>query len=82
MYHRSLGRDARVPRMIVHAKARELRARGHTYNEIAAELGVSKSSVSLWVRDMPRPGRVSYDECRQRNAEGVAKYWETESATS
>ena len=62
----------------VHAKARELRARGHTYNEIAAELGVSKSSVSLWVRDMPRPGRVSYDECRQRNAEGVAKYWETE----
>ncbi len=38
----------------LHAKARDLRARGHTYNEIAAELGVSKSSVSLWVRDMPR----------------------------
>jgi Homeodomain-like domain len=44
-----------------HAKARELRAQGRTYKEIAAELGVSKSSVSLWVRDLPRPGRLSYD---------------------
>lgn len=34
-------------------QARELRARGKTLAEIAAELGVSKSSVSLWVRDVP-----------------------------
>jgi hypothetical protein len=31
---------------------RELRAQGWTYNEIAAEVGVSKSSVSLWCRDV------------------------------
>jgi len=40
------------------AKARELRADGMTLNEIATALGVSKSSVSLWVRDVefePRP---------------------------
>ncbi|WP_030262171.1 hypothetical protein [Streptomyces violens] len=37
------------------AQARELRRAGKTYNEIVAELGVSKSSVSLWVRDLPKP---------------------------
>ncbi|MFG3120003.1 hypothetical protein ACGF4C_37295 [Streptomyces sp. NPDC048197] len=37
------------------AKARELRKQGRTYNEIVAELGVAKSSVSLWVRDLPKP---------------------------
>ncbi len=40
------------------AKARELRAQAWTLNEIAAELGVSKASVSVWVRDVdftPRP---------------------------
>ncbi|MEU9122986.1 hypothetical protein AB0C96_24505 [Streptomyces sp. NPDC048506] len=36
-------------------KARELRLTGKTYDEIVAELGVSKSSVSLWVRDLPKP---------------------------
>ena len=59
-------------------KARELRARGCTYDEIATELGVSKGSVSLWVRDMPRRGRLSYAEFRKRNAEGVARYWAAE----
>ena len=34
-------------------KARELRAQELSYNEIATRLGVSKSSVSLWVRDLP-----------------------------
>jgi transposase len=62
----------------LHAKARDLRAKGRTYDEIAAELGVSKASVSLWVRDMPRPGRISYAEFRQRNAAGVSKYWQAE----
>lgn len=37
------------------AKARELRTQGKTYDEIQLELGVSKSSVSLWVRDLPKP---------------------------
>ena len=31
------------------AKARDLREQGLDYEEIAAQLGVSKSSVSLWV---------------------------------
>ncbi|MEV0646785.1 resolvase [Phytomonospora sp. NPDC050363] len=32
--------------------ARELRRQGKTYDEIVGELGCSKSSVSLWVRDI------------------------------
>lgn len=58
---------------------RELRARGYTYLEIVAELGVSKSSASLWCRDMPRVGRLSNEEIRKRNAEGVSAFWAKES---
>src|SRR5215475_2273508 len=56
----------------LHARARLLREQGYDYNRIAAELGVSKSSVSLWVRDIPRPERLSYGESRKRAAEGAA----------
>ncbi|MET8633636.1 hypothetical protein ACFVHS_01720 [Streptomyces sp. NPDC057746] len=38
-------------------RARELRLQGWTYDRIEAELGCSRSSVSLWVRDLPRPER-------------------------
>ncbi|MFJ6528857.1 hypothetical protein ACIQMZ_26770 [Streptomyces longwoodensis] len=38
-------------------RARELRLQGHTYDQIQRELGVSKSSISLWVRDLPKPER-------------------------
>ncbi|MFG3022225.1 hypothetical protein ACGFZQ_27365 [Streptomyces sp. NPDC048254] len=38
-------------------KARELRLQGWTYDRIQVELGCSKSSISLWVRDLPRPER-------------------------
>jgi transposase len=62
----------------LHAKARLLREQGYDYNRIAAELGVSKSSVSLWVRDLPWPDRLSYEECRKRAAEGVQRYWAAE----
>jgi transposase len=62
----------------LHAKARRLREQGYDYNQIAAELGVSKSSVSLWVRDLPRTGRLSYEECRKRAADGARRYWEAE----
>jgi transcriptional regulator with XRE-family HTH domain len=34
-------------------RAREMRARNMTLQDIATELGVAKSSVSLWVRDVP-----------------------------
>jgi transcriptional regulator with XRE-family HTH domain len=62
----------------VRARARELRSQGLDYEEIVAALGVSKSSVSLWVRDMPRPPRLSYEETRKRAAEGVRRYWAAE----
>ncbi len=62
----------------LHARARELREQGLDYAEIASALGVSKSSVSLWVRDMPRPERLSYEECRKRCAEGSRLYWAAE----
>lgn len=60
------------------AKARELRKQGLDYEDIVAELGVSKSSVSLWVRDLPRPPGLSYEECLKRSAEGVRRYWAAE----
>src|SRR5215469_14447694 len=62
----------------LHHQARELRTQGLAYNQIAARLGVSKSSVSLWVRDLPCPPRLSYAENRQRSAEGVRRYWAKE----
>ena len=57
------------------ARARELRAQGKAYNEIAAELGVSKSSVSVWVRDM-QP--IESQEIRRRKAAAAYRYWEIE----
>jgi Homeodomain-like domain-containing protein len=57
------------------AKARELRAQGLTYPQIAAELGVSKSSVSLWARDVPRPEPIGYTEWRKRSAEASRNAW-------
>ena len=62
----------------VRAEARELRGQGLDYEEIAARLGVSKSSVSLWVRDLPIPARLSYEECRKRSVDGTRRYWEAE----
>ncbi|MCX4609560.1 MULTISPECIES: hypothetical protein [Streptomyces] len=38
-------------------KARELRLQGWTYDQIQMELGCSKGSISLWVRDLPKPER-------------------------
>jgi predicted transcriptional regulator len=60
------------------AKARVLREQGLDLARIAAELGVSKSSVSGWVSDVPLHDRLSYQECRKRAAEGVRRYWEAE----
>ncbi|MFF8611626.1 hypothetical protein [Streptomyces sp. NPDC015350] len=43
-------------------KARELRLRGMTYDRIQVEPGCSKSSISLWVRDLPKPKPRHTDE--------------------
>jgi predicted transcriptional regulator len=60
-------------------KARELRTKGLSYNEIVAQLGVSKSSVSLWVRDIPCPKRFRYVH-NERRLEGLRKYNEARAA--
>ena len=62
----------------VRAKARALREQGLSYNQIAAELGVSKSSVSLWVRDLPRPEPLSYEAFQERHVAGVRRWWASE----
>lgn len=40
-------------KVVEQERARELRAEAWTLQEIATELGVARSSVSLWVRDVP-----------------------------
>lgn len=58
-------------------KARELRLKGLTYDQIQLELGCSKSSISLWVRDLPKPERRDPTEQAKLAAR---KRWEHELA--
>jgi transcriptional regulator with XRE-family HTH domain len=72
------------------ARARELRLQGWTYDQIEAELGCSRSSVSLWVRDLPKPEpRYTPEEQRAlmnaglerlRNAQDEARHRTKENA--
>lgn len=55
------------------ARARELRIQELSVNEIAARLGVAKSSVSLWVRDLPYPEKFSSIN-NPRRQEGLRRY--------
>lgn len=50
-------------------ECRRLRARGFTYDEIAAKTGASTGSISPWVRDVVMPRPVG-DDHRARVAEG------------
>lgn len=59
-------------------QARNLRRQGLDYGEIVAKLGVSKGSVSLWVRDLPTPPRLTPEACASRTAERMRQYWATE----
>ncbi|MET7702532.1 hypothetical protein [Streptomyces sp. NPDC005485] len=61
----------------VRGRARELRLQGWTYDQIQAELGCSKSSISLWVRDLPKPERRDPSEQAKLAAR---KRWEHELA--
>ncbi|MFI9648954.1 hypothetical protein ACIHAA_21950 [Streptomyces sp. NPDC052040] len=54
-------------------RARELRLRGWTYDRIQLELGCSKSSISLWVRDLPKPERK---RSREESAAIARRGWE------
>src|SRR5579862_3845880 len=55
------------------SKARELRVQGLKYDDIAAQLHVSKSTLSLWIRDLPKP--VSAAESRRRGTEAARQHW-------
>lgn len=59
------------------ARARELRVQGLTYDQIQVELGCSKGSISLWVRDLPKPERRDSSEQAKLAAR---KRWEHELA--
>jgi hypothetical protein len=54
-------------------KARLLRAENRTLQEIADILGVSKSSVSLWVRDVPVEIIRTYPLTRRPHGQHVAR---------
>ncbi|WP_432057469.1 hypothetical protein [Streptomyces sp. bgisy022] len=58
-------------------KARELRLQGWTYDRIQVELGCSKGSISLWVRDLPKPERR---EATEQARLAARKRWEHELA--
>ncbi|MFE6475974.1 hypothetical protein [Streptomyces rochei] len=55
----------------VRERARELRLQGWTYDRIQVELGCSKSSISLWVRNLPRPERRRTSEEAAKQAIGT-----------
>ena len=55
-------------------EARRLRTLGRSYAEIASALHVSKSSVSLWVRDLPHPKRSPEGEAAR--LAGLQRYAE------
>ncbi|GIF08767.1 helix-turn-helix domain-containing protein [Actinoplanes siamensis] len=55
-------------------RAREMRAEGRTVPEIAAALGVSKSSAYLWTRDMPLDATPEEAAARRsRNSKNIAE---------
>ncbi|MEU8539882.1 hypothetical protein AB0C52_07740 [Streptomyces sp. NPDC048717] len=54
-------------------RARALRLEGGTYDQIQLELGCSKSSISLWVRDLPKPERK---RTREEASAIARKGWE------
>ncbi|MGW7333769.1 hypothetical protein ACWGIU_35250 [Streptomyces sp. NPDC054840] len=54
------------------ARARELRLQGMTYDQIQLELGCSKSSISLWVRDLPK---VDCRSSAEQGRDAARKRW-------
>ncbi|MEU6817233.1 hypothetical protein [Streptomyces sp. NPDC046860] len=56
-------------------QARTLRLQGHTYDQIEAALGCSRSSASLWVRDLPKPApRYTPEERQALMREGLERH--------
>jgi len=60
-------------------RARELRLQGWTYDRIQVELGCSRSSISLWVRDLPKPEpRYTPEEQRELMQAGLTRLREAQ----
>ncbi len=43
-------------------KAKNLRVQGKNYSDIVKELGVPKSTLSLWFKDMPKPQHLFFQD--------------------
>ncbi|WP_051807838.1 hypothetical protein [Streptomyces sp. NRRL F-2664] len=56
-------------------RARELRPQGLTYHRIQQELGCSKSSISLWVRDLPK---VDHRSPAEQGRDAAHRRWALE----
>jgi len=54
-------------------EARKLRLAGKSVGDIAAQLLVSKGSVSLWVRDLPQPEQYTKEYRAGKKAERLAR---------
>lgn len=68
-------------KVVEQERARDLRAEAWTLQEIATELGVAKSSVSLWVRDVeftPKPRENANYGGRRRGPNVLARRREEE----
>ena len=57
-------------KVVEQGRAQDLRAEGWTYSEICAELGVARSSVSLWCRDVVVDATLLDDRRRARYLAG------------
>jgi hypothetical protein len=63
-------------KVVERERARDLRAGGWALADIAAKLGVGKSSVSVWVRDVefePQPRRAVNRESRRRHPNALQR---------
>lgn len=61
-------------------RALEMRKLGMSYSSIKSELGVSKSTLSLWLRDMPL-SKERVGELRDRNERRIERYRATRTQT-
>ncbi|MEU7323282.1 helix-turn-helix domain-containing protein [Streptomyces griseoviridis] len=69
--------DHHTPPESLRERAVALRLQGWSYDRIKEELGCSKSSVSLWVRHLPRPDP---GPARERARAASRRRWDRESA--
>jgi orotate phosphoribosyltransferase-like protein len=70
-YDIRVGRGRGRRKAVEYDEARRLRRAGWSVPDIASKLGVSRGSVSVWVRDLPRPGDTLTPD--QRAAESMRR---------